>query len=170
MTTIRYFLPEKPGTVVDAYNAQSAAQGSVGLAMSAHFADYNGHHNVLSFNDHRQYWVGEYTWAGRNVFVRSNNFVEALKQSISEYNHQGKFAVLWVFARNEDEAKICEEHGLLLWSEETERLENAKWQTWKHLAVPQARSAEKFCNPGAIHTLLNSNSKEEFEAALYRRA
>ena len=156
-----FHLPTKPYSFIDCINRRHVATGSIYGAMSAHMADYNGHYNTLSFNEYRQYYVGEYTWAGRNVFVRSSDFVEALKASIKEHSLQGRGACLLVCPFTEKDVEICKslDYNLV---EGQEDLNKADWYTFKHKLAGDAISYERDLGIPAIKILMDSNSEEEY--------
>ncbi len=125
-----FHVPMKPYTVIDAINRAALATGSIHNAMASSDADFNGHRNVLSFNTYRKYFVGEYTWAGRNVFCRGTDFARALAVSLEEYDRQGKGATLIVVVETEADAAICRANPRLV--EGNEDITKALWYSWQH--------------------------------------
>lgn len=56
-----YWFPTRPYSLIDAVNRMAAATGSCRYAQLSHYADYNGHHVTVTFNDYRRYWVTQST-------------------------------------------------------------------------------------------------------------
>lgn len=159
----RYFLPTKPYSPIDLINQRRLATGSALAAVEGEHRNFNGHHNVLEYNQRREYWIGRYTWAGEHVFTREPKFEHALGCAISQYNSQGTGASLWVWTETEEDEKLCLERGLQLYTEEACAAETAKWWTWKHDA---AREVVNSLMPNLlIPLLMKAETKEEWEKA-----
>lgn len=127
-----YFIPTKPYTLIQFINYRAAATGSPGLAMQSHHADFNGHSLSLSFNDFRQYYVGQYWWAGRHVVTRSTDFAKALAEMKREYARQGAGARLLVVPhKEEDEKLLMIDPDFLVYSQELDKQLTADWWTWQ---------------------------------------
>ncbi len=87
MTAFRlpaFHLPVRPYSPIDALNRRAAALGSPRCAELTSHADYNGHHVTVSWNSYRNYYVAEYTWAGRVVLARGS-FEVCLAAALAEY-------------------------------------------------------------------------------------
>lgn len=100
--TVAFHIPTEPLTLIDCINRAYAATGSLGFAGLTHHADYNGHYNTVQWNEYRGYYVGEYFWAGREVFARSTDAEEVVREAIDEYDRQGRGAFLVISLRAED--------------------------------------------------------------------
>lgn len=132
---VSFHLPTKPYNLIAAINRCAAATGSFGYAMAASGADYNGHYNTVYFNDHRNYYVGDYTWGGRHVFTRTTDVLAAVRAGIEEYKRQGLGAYLNIAVKPEDAEAVREAFPELLDGKE-EQL--GDWYTWRHKEVGSA--------------------------------
>jgi hypothetical protein len=157
----KFYLPQKPYSVVDAINRAAAATGSMGMAMAGHDADYNGHYNHLCWNDYRGYYVGEYTWAGRNVWYRGVNFAQALDAACREYDRQGRGATMHVCPQGEKDAALAAAHPRFREGEEGPK----EWaQDWRFAKVGDALRNEKMFGISCVPALVNAASEEEYQA------
>jgi hypothetical protein len=127
---VTYHLPERPYSIVDSLNRRAAAVGSVPVGMAAARANYNGHFVRLYWNDYRQYYVADYTWAGR-VVVGRGSFENCLRAVLSEYNRGALGASASVHPREDDAEAIalCEATPELVSGEEAWP---PPWHTWRH--------------------------------------
>lgn len=155
-----FYIPTKPYTVIDCVNRAALATGSIRYAMAGHYANYNGHASHLSFNDYRQYYVGEYTWAGRCVFVRSSDFKEALRASLQEYKIQGLGASMSIYPHTDSDVEICRATPELI--EGKEDLTKSEWRTWKYNHAHSALSWERQFGVPAVSILLAASTEEEY--------
>lgn len=128
-------LPTRPYGVIDAINRVALATGSAQGAMAGSDADYNGHHVRVSFNDYRQYWVAEYTWAGRNVIERGS-FEACVRAAKAEYDRGALGASVLVACLMEHEVAFCRSLGFV--TEEEAKAQNAAWQNEYLAGVAQA--------------------------------
>lgn len=149
---VAFHIPERPYSPIDALNRRAAALGSPGYAMATHYADYNGHHVTLRWNDYRGYYVAEYFWAGRVVVARGG-FAECLKAVVAEYNRGALGSSAGVYPRKDDAEAIalCERTEPLAKGSGWEKNDNgrelarASWYTWQHECA--AASARDYANP-----------------------
>jgi hypothetical protein len=174
-----FHLPVIPYSPIDALNRRAAAMGSPRYAQMTHYADYNGHHVSLSWNDYRKYYVAEYMWAGRVVIARGA-FASCLRETIIMYERGALGASAGVAPREDDTAAIelCEATPKLvrgsLWEKDPagfgNRLRNGDWWTWRHEAA--AASARDMANPRASTLIFDwdlmqaANDRAEYEIAL----
>ncbi len=146
---MQYWIPTKPYSFIDALNRSAAATGSVRFAKLASTADYNGHRNTLMWNDYRGYYVGEYYWGERVVFVRTPVFASALLAGVQAWRAQGLGAALDICPRKaaggslrpqplpaEDvvvvQTEVAKYPEIQLWSAEAEDAHNAAFpEHWK---------------------------------------
>lgn len=98
-------------TLVDLINRVSASIGSVAIAQSSEYSNYNGHSVRMSFNDRRGYWIVEYTWAGRQVIARGS-FKEVLGYAFRFHATNGASGSLTVYCKDESNEVDCIEAGL----------------------------------------------------------
>ena len=160
-----FFIPTKPYSIIDAVNRMALATGSVQGAISGQSADFNGHRLRLEWNNYRSYYVGEYTWNGRNVFHRGTDFEAALCVSLNEFDRGGRGTSLYVSPHgDEDMVRAANCPKLMAWSEEIEKAEDAKWKTWAYAEVNSAlRMERQFSIPYVAH-LIQAKTKEEYDA------
>lgn len=123
---VRFHLPTKPYSLVDAINRMAAATGSMRYAMATGDADYNGHHLALYWNDYRGYYVCDYHWGERVVLVRDADFARALRGAKLAFASQGRGASLRISARPQD-AHIAESDPEVRAGEEPKMA----WRTWQ---------------------------------------
>src|SRR5688572_3750942 len=138
--SVRFHAPTRPFSPIDALNRRAAATGSPGYGALTAKADYNGHAVTLSFNDHRQYYVAEYTWAGRQVLGRGS-FAVCLRAALDEYRRGALGASLHITLREGDREALalCQAEPLLVAGDEPSPL---PWYTWRHqVAASCARDA-----------------------------
>lgn len=160
-----YFLAYKPTTIEQGLMRRAAAQGKPIVGMRAHHADYNGHHNSLTWNDYRGYYVGEYTWAGRNVWYRGTNFAEALACAKAEYAGQGAEAYLSVTPHTwQDEQLIKADSDFMLRTEEAEKQSYQDSITWKHAHISEIVDYMGGVNHRRMQALLDASTEEEYQA------
>jgi hypothetical protein len=175
---VEFHLPVRPYSPIDAHNRMAAALGSPRMASSTHYADYNGHHVTLSWNDYRGYYVAEYFWGGRVVIARGT-FSSCLDAVLQEYNRGALGASATIAIRADDTESLAmikirpEIVAGSLWvsnADGTRDLSRGQWWTWRHQVASE--SARDMANPCAIKILFNwdlcqaSNSREEYERAL----
>lgn len=107
----QYWTGYKTMTLVDLINRVSASIGSVGMAQSASYSKYNGHSVGMSFNERRQYWIAEYTWAGRQVISRGS-FKDVLSQALLFQACNGASGSLVVYCKDESNEADCIAAGM----------------------------------------------------------
>ena len=163
VSTLPHFhVPTKPYSVIDAINRVHVATGSIGMAMAASGADYNGHRSNLTFNDYRQYYVGEFYWGQRCVFHRGTVFAIALNAALAEFDRQGLGASLHVYPKDEADIAICRANPRLV--EGDEDLDKAAWYTWQHKHAAWYVRDEKTFGGIPASFLLNASSVEDYQA------
>lgn len=177
-TQIEFHLPVRPYSPIDAHNRMAAALGSPRMASLTHYADYNGHHVTLAWNDCRGYYVAEYFWAGRVVLARGT-FSQCLRAVMDEYNRGALGSSASIVPRADDTDAMSlalATPGVVegpLWVENpdhTRSLTQGKWWTWRHEVG--AQSAKDMANPRALKIIFNwdlcqaANTREEYEQAL----
>jgi hypothetical protein len=138
---VAFHVPTKPFTAIDAINRVHVATGSPRLAMAGESADFNGHANHIDFNWYRGYYVGEYHWAGRNVWYRGGSLASAIEAGIREYDQQGKGASLSVLVEKDADLAVARAHPRLV--EGTEDVTKADWWTWQHAHAGDFVRADK---------------------------
>lgn len=97
----KFELPTRPYSPIDALNRRAAATGSLGYAMRAAGASYNGHRVTVAFNSHRKYWTAEYYWAGRIVLERGS--FEDCRAAVSRRHATFPGSLSWTFSRDSRE-------------------------------------------------------------------
>ena len=156
-----FHLPTKPYSVIDAINRAFVATGSPRCA-AAHSGggDFNGHFLTLSWNDYRKYYVGEYSWAGRNVLVRGTDFAYCLAMMKREYEQQGRGSTLVVTPKDDADAETCRKLGLV---EGEEDVKACSWWKWQHEHVSDFMCFDRhFSCP--TNLFLEATSYEDFNA------
>lgn len=127
-----FHIPTREYSPIDALNRRAAAIGSVGFAMGASHANYNGHFVSLRWNSYRKYYVAEYTWAGRNVIARGD-FKGCLEAVLAENRRGALGASSFISCRDADaEAlELCKATPELLPGMEPRGV-MPSWHTWRH--------------------------------------
>lgn len=159
----RYFLPTIPYSLIDAINRAAAATGSIGYAMAASSANYNGHSISVTFNEYRKYWITEYWWAGRVVITRGS-CEQALRAGKAEYDRGAKGARITTGPLTEEQAAYAVSLGYQEWSEEAEKAADATWEDSRHAQVGDALWWQKNGHPEYIPMLLECKTGEEYTA------
>jgi hypothetical protein len=157
---VTYRTPTRPYGIVDAVNRAAAATGSIRYAAAAAHADYNGHRIHVTFNDYRQYWVTDYTWAGRNVPARGS-LESCLDAALREH---GRGALVICHPRCEAEIVLCVARGLVP-SEDGDAVD-ATWRDPRFSEVGQALWLEKHCGIPATSILINADTVEDYRAQI----
>jgi hypothetical protein len=177
---VEFHLPIRPYGVIDAYNRKAAAVGSPRYAQATEYANYNGHHVTLSWNDYRRYYVAEYFWAGRVVIARGD-FAYCLRAAIEEYNRGALGASASICPRADDleAVKLCEDDTRIgkgsLWTGDgcEKSLTRGEWWTWRHQVA--VACPKDMANPRCPTLIFNwdmlqaAESREAYEAALRER-
>lgn len=179
MDPVKFHIPTKPYTIVDAINRRACAQGSMRYAQLTADADYNGHALSLTWNDYRGYYVGEYYWGERVVFARSPDFATALAATKREFERQGRGASCRVtvgdaYATREIASQMTREHDFaadLVVARADELLREGEegspeWRAdWKWTKLQDAFMTEKF-SPWIAATahLIRATTEEEYAA------
>lgn len=159
-TDVKFHLPTKPYSVVDAINRVAAAQGSCNYAMRCSGADYNGHFVHLSWNSYRGYYIAEYFWGGREVITRNEDACAAVLAAVRHYQSQGLGGKLAVSVKAED-AEAVRALGVLIEGEEPK--DYGPWYTWRHKLVGSAYSWEYKHGLGpATFALLAARDEEDY--------
>lgn len=177
MQPVKFHIPTKPYTIVDAINRRACAEGSMRYAQLTADADYNGHALSLTWNDYRGYYVGEYYWGERVVFARSPDFATALAATKREFARQGRGASCSVTVGNAwgnnpshhtlahdfaADLVVARADDLLREGEEG----SPEWRSdWKWSKLQHAFTTEKF-NPWVAATahLIRAKTEEEYDA------
>lgn len=147
-----FHVPVRPYSPIDALNRRAAALGSPRYAQLASYADYNGHHVNVWWNDYKQYYIAEYRWAERIVLQRGR-IEDCIKAALREYDRGALGASVEVSPNDEAALAYCEAEPRLvkgsLWvQDESGRGRNFRegsWYTWQHQAA--AESARDSANP-----------------------
>lgn len=166
--TTTYHVPTRPYGPIDALNRRAAAVGSPGYAQATAYADYNGHHVTVHWNEYRGYYLAEYWWAGRVVLARGS-FASCLRAALDEYRRGALGTSVTVVLREGDAeaAALCAATPELVAGEAPREL---PWWTWRHEAA--ARSVRDYANTGALRLVFDwalmqaAASEAEYEAAL----
>jgi hypothetical protein len=171
-----FHLPVRPYSPIDALNRRAAAVGSPRYVEATGYANYNGHHVTLSWNEYRRYYVADYFWAGRIVIARGR-FETCLAATVAEYARGALGASASVCPREDDEAAIllCRStEGLVdgyIWTkDENGRRLAPHWYTWRHECA--AASARDYANPQSLAMVFDwelmqaSETREAYETAL----
>ncbi len=111
------------GTITDWINHILVSNGSPMYTQQGGYASYNGKSVTLSFNERRQYWIGEFYWAGREVIVRGD-FKTALAACLQFHKNDGAFGVLRVTCETAEQVEICALSGL---KPHTAEIANKAW-------------------------------------------
>lgn len=180
MNRIEFHLPVRPYSPIDAHNRAAAAKGSPRYAQLTAHADYNGHHVSLAWNDHRQYYVAEYYWAGRVVLARGR-FADCLRAVLQEYDRGALGSSASIYPRQDDqealdllraEPRIVE--GSLWANDGQERkLTHGDWWTWRHRAA--AAAARDMANRRSLTLIFDwplmekAESRAEYEKLLQEK-
>ena len=115
-----YWTQCKPMTAIGLINKILTATGSTAGALSSEFADFNGHHITVSFNDYKEYWIAYYYWAGRRVLARGS-FSECVGAALDANKTNGEGGCVVVYCQNEEQVAACKEANLFEHSEEAEK-------------------------------------------------
>lgn len=170
-TTTRYHLPVRPYSPIDALNRRAAAIGSPRYAQGAAHANYNGHHVQVYWNDCRQYYVCDYTWAGRIVLARGT-VEQCTAAAIAEYNRGALGASVSVEVLEKDADKISKLFPQLI-SGPSVFAHESSWHTWRHKCAMEA--ARDSANPRCPVMLFDwdlmqvSESREAYVEALRKK-
>jgi hypothetical protein len=141
MSTHHYHLPVRPYSPIDALNRRAAAIGSPRYAQAASWADYNGHHVTVSWNDYRKYYGCEFTWAGRHVLARGTA-EQCTAAAVAEYNRGALGASVDVSVLSHDVDLVLKSFPQLA----PGRCEfQPSWYTWRHKCA--AAAARDAANP-----------------------
>lgn len=127
---VKFNLPIRPFSPIDALNRRSASQGSISYAQGAAHADYNGHRVIVEWNDYKRHYAAHYMWAGIRWLARGS-FRECLQSAIAEYDRGALGASVEVTVRAEDADQVRELFPCLLEGELT-RADACEWYTWRH--------------------------------------
>jgi hypothetical protein len=164
-----YHMPVRPYSPIDALNRRAAALGSPGYAAMTAYADYNGHHVTLNWNEYRGYYVAEYYWAGRVVIARGS-FADCLRATLREHA-RGALGSSATIVPREDDADalaLCRATPELV-SGEMPRC-SPPWHTWRHECA--AASVRDYATPRALRMhfdwelMLASETRDAYESAL----
>lgn len=156
---INFHVPTKPYSAVDAINRIAAATGSIGYAMAASDADYNGHRLNLYFNNYRGYYVADYNWGERVVIARGENFADVLLRSLDWFKRQGRGASIWISVLEKDATIL---HGCPEVVAGPEDIEASGWYNWRHKNASHALWMERhFGIP--VFALLCARDEEDFK-------
>jgi hypothetical protein len=164
-----FHLPQKPYSVIDAINRHAAGQGSVGCAIAAADANYNGHAIIMGWNNYRRYYICEHHWGERVVHARGTA-EEVLRVAVDEYKQQGRGATLNVWLKPQD-AHLAAKYNLLPGREASPQT----WRTPLHAELLGAAMYERNGLCPAFAFLANSQTVEEYRLkikaffALHRR-
>jgi len=158
--TEQFYLPTKPYSFIDAINRRAAATGSVGYAMAAASADYNGHFLTVSWNSFRGYYVGEYHWGERVVVVRNTKIAEVLRVAKEWYKQSGRGARVSFHVKPEDAEVLRADPDVKPGDIKEEPLD---WQDWRFPLLTNVLDDEKrYGIP--VKIILDATSKEDYEA------
>lgn len=162
---IRFHLPTKPVTIVDAINRAACAIGSMRYAQLTETADYNGHAIHADYRPHAiggARYVAEYFWAGRVVIARGD-CEHVLRSAIEEFKRQGRGASLAVSVLPEH-AEIARSLGLV----EGDAPETYPTNDWRFAEVGHAAHLEKqYGVPATAYLLQATGSKEEWRTKVF---
>ena len=159
-----FHVPTKPYSAIDAINRAYAATGSCRMACATQGADFNGHANRLYSNAYRHYFVGEYQWAGRNVWFRGTNLADGISAALRAYDSQGKGASLTVEVENMADAALCLANPRLVEGEEDVR--TAPWWTWQHEHAHDYILDERAWGGISVKLFTDAASYDEYRAAV----
>lgn len=162
-----FHLPVRPYSPIDALNRRAAATGSPRYVEATGYADYNGHHVTLSWNDYRGYYVAGYFWGDRIVIARGN-FDRCLAATVAEYGRGALGASASVHPRegDEDALALCNSTEGLVAGVCT----RATWYTWRHECA--TASVRDYAHPQSLamvfdwKLMLAAETREAYEAAL----
>lgn len=135
-TATTFYVPTRPYTLTDAINRMAAATGSVGYAMRAADADYNGHAVSVSYNSYRRYYVAEYHWGERVVLARGS-LSECVAAALAYYERGARGASVSVTVEAVDAADPCLNDPRLVAGAERDAPRPA-WCTWHYDQVNEA--------------------------------
>lgn len=132
--TVKFWLPTKPISLIGAINRRAASTGSIGYAMAASGADYNGHRvAMIPPNQFKSYWTGTYFWAGNRTVARGS-FEDAHRQAKEAYEAMGEGASVFTQAETMEQVRILAALGYEVWTQAKEDAHIASYTTWKHRA------------------------------------
>jgi hypothetical protein len=166
------FTADIPLTPVDLINRHAAATGSIGYAMAAGSADYNGHFVRVSFKPHAMsgpLWNAEYTWAGRVVIGRGS-LASCLRAAQREFSKgaRGTKVVAYVHAEAPEtfEAQCAAMVAAGLSLDTSDTRDRADWWTGTHAAVSDAIGWGRYgCFAGMMpHALAYTGTVEDWPA------
>lgn len=156
---LKFHVPTKPYSAVDAINRASAATGSIRNAMASSDADYNGHRLNLYFNHYRGYYVADYNWGERVVITRGENFADQLLHSLDWYKRQGRGASIWITVLEKDATIL---HGCPEVVAGPEDIEASGWYNWRHKNTSHALWLERHLGI-PVFALLCARDEEDFK-------
>lgn len=160
------WLPYKPCTIADLINRRLLATGSVVSAQRGHFADYNGHHVRVWFNEYRRYWIAEYIWGGREVVARGS-FRQCVHAAAEFHRTQGAMGCVTVGGEISDEDReFCASLGMEPYSDEIASARIRAMFGWKFDQVGTAIWLGQHCGSAATSFLVRCETQEEYEAKL----
>lgn len=157
-----YWLPTRPYTLVDAINRCAAATGSLGYAMKAADASYNGHSVTVTYNDYRDWCICEHFWGGRVVHARGS-MERALRAGRYEYDLGHRGTSVRTCDLTPDEAAVALSLGYIPWSAEAEETWNTLWYTELHECVGEAMSDARYFGHDTAHLLMQASSKIDYQ-------
>lgn len=164
----QFHLPTRPYSPIDALNRRAAAIGSPRQASLTSYADYNGHHVTLIWNEYRRYYVAEYYWAGRVVLCRGK-FATCLRATLEEYGRGALGASAVIHPATPEDLEICRKTPDLVEGDLPE-FDKLSWYTWRHSAA--AECARDMANPRLSVLIFDwplmeaAESRSAYEAAL----
>lgn len=160
-TAGRYWIPTRPYGVIDAVNRVAAATGSVGYAMRAADASYNGHLVTVTYNDYRDWCICEHYWGERVVHARGSMEV-ALRAGRREYDLGHRGTAVSTCDLTPDEAQIALSLGYMPWSQDAEDAWNALWFTELHACAGEALGDAKWFGSDTAHLLISASDKIDY--------
>lgn len=155
-----YWIPTRPFTLVDAVNRMAIATGSIGYAMKAADASYNGHTVTVVYNSYRGYSICEHYWGERVVHWRGS-MEDALRAGRREYDLDHRGTKVITDNLTPDEAKLALSLGYMPWTQEGEDAWTALWFTDLHGCASQAIDRRYF-GSDTIHLLLRAVDKIDY--------
>jgi uncharacterized protein YraI len=173
---LRFWMPTRPFSIIDAINRIGLATGSMRGAMAGSAADYNGHRVTV---DHRGHavggarWVAEHFWAGRFVHARGagcEGFKDCVRAALREQARGALGAEVIVTCEDTpdmsaaEQAAFCASVGLSPYSDAARAAHDATWRDARFEEINTAFSLERQVGIPAVGFLANSATIEEYTA------
>ena len=155
-----YWLPTKPYSLVDCLNRMCAATGSVGYAMAAADADYNGHAVGCSWNSFRGYYLAHYTWGEFVRFGRTTDIREMIRTARDFHKTNGRGGSFSITPHTAEDAAILAQEPDFVPFDPSEK---PAWRDWRFDRINDVLSTRKHFGLDTFHLLQAATSVEDYD-------